>query len=170
MALAKHTHTLTPPDDSGSPSLFPSLSSSKCLKTAVYFLSLQIHLPLTPQVMEYECCLSPPSVIPSWLRSLAPAMLLSCLFLYCLFFQTMSTFRIGGCHTLFISVFIASWRSGPVWLKELIPELSHCHSFSSWVMERNNRFWAFCLVPGTMLEIAAYVFSILFTPKRHFCW
>ena len=45
----------------------PSLSSSKCLKAAVYFLSLQLHLPLTPQVTERECCLSPPSWShPGW--------------------------------------------------------------------------------------------------------
>lgn len=42
-----------------------------------------------------ECRLSPPPMIPTWLRSLVTAMLLRpYLFVYCLFFQTMSTFRV----------------------------------------------------------------------------
>ena len=88
--------------------LLPSLSP-KFLKTALSLPSLHPTSHLTPQVTQCECCFSPLSVIPFRLRSLALTMLLrSCQFFYCLFFQTMRTFRIMGGGLDFIPLCVCS--------------------------------------------------------------
>lgn len=71
-------------------------------------------------------------------------------------------------HTSVTSVFIAPWCSGPLWLNEHTPELSHCHSFSSWVVKRK---WQILRIsPCTRLGAgtARYIFSVIFAPTGRY--
>lgn len=104
MASAKHTNT------HWTPLPYPSLSSPpKFLKTALYLLSLHLQLLLTPQITAIWVLSFTPIHDPHLAKVISNCHVFEAfLFVYYLFFQIMSTFRIG----VILHSSLCSWHHG----------------------------------------------------------